>query len=57
MIGGASAMERPGSSEAWLSHVLWEHEIVGSNPTSPTIPSPDHGGRQRDQRERSDQGP
>jgi hypothetical protein len=26
----------PGSSEAWLSHVLWEHEIVGSNPTSPT---------------------
>ena len=25
-----------GCSEAWLSHVLWEHETVGSNPTTPT---------------------
>jgi hypothetical protein len=23
---------------SWLTHVLWEHEIVGSNPTTPTIP-------------------
>ena len=21
---------------SWLTHVLWEHEIVGSNPTTPT---------------------
>jgi hypothetical protein len=29
-------MPRAGCSEAWLSHVLWEHETVGSNPTTPT---------------------
>ena len=29
-------MSRAGCSEAWLSHVLWEHETVGSNPTTPT---------------------
>ncbi|HET9614211.1 MAG TPA: hypothetical protein VFP22_05335, partial [Candidatus Limnocylindrales bacterium] len=23
---------------SWLTHVLWEHEIVGSNPTTPTTP-------------------
>ncbi len=28
-----------GCSEAWLSHVLWEHETVGSNPTTPTTAS------------------
>src|SRR5262245_13623946 len=31
--------KRAGCSEAWLSHVLWEHETVGSNPTTPTIPA------------------
>jgi hypothetical protein len=29
-------MSGAGCSEAWLSHVLWEHETVGSNPTTPT---------------------
>ena len=31
-----SAAQISGCSEAWLSHVLWEHETVGSNPTTPT---------------------
>ncbi len=25
-----------GCGAAWLARVLWEHEVVGSNPTSPT---------------------
>ena len=29
------------------THVLWEHEIVGSSPTSPTTPRPDPSYRSR----------
>ena len=26
-----------GRSAAWLAHVLWEHEVAGSNPAAPTV--------------------
>ena len=31
-----ASTNRPGCS-AVVAHVLWEHEVVGSNPTTPTI--------------------
>ena len=26
-----------GSGAAWLARVVWDHEVVGSNPTFPTM--------------------
>ena len=26
-----------GGSAVWLAHMVWDHGVVGSNPTSPTI--------------------
>jgi len=37
MMGGARfAADRSGCGVV-VTHVLWEHETVGSNPTAPTI--------------------
>ncbi len=31
------ASTNPSGCSAVVAHVLWEHEVVGSNPTTPTI--------------------
>ena len=35
-VFGSLSTESGGVWRSWLTHVLWEHEIVGSNPTTPT---------------------
>ena len=37
MYAHHSILNNIGDWRNWLAHVLWEHGVVGSSPTSPTI--------------------